>query len=69
MQVTYSPNTVDTTSTDYFNVVAIGNISKAVIKCVGSSKGQICYMYNVSIVVILKVKLDEHLCRIQNYIS
>lgn len=39
MQVTYSPNTVDTTSTDYFNVVAIGNISKAVIKCVGSSKG------------------------------
>lgn len=67
MQVTYSPNTVDTTSTDYFNVVAIGNISKAVIKCVGSSKG--ANMLNVSIVVILKVKLDEHLCRIQNYIS
>ncbi|XP_078326129.1 cilia- and flagella-associated protein 65-like isoform X1 [Crassostrea virginica] len=37
--ITYSPNTVDTTSTDYFNVVAIGNISKAAIKCVGSSKG------------------------------
>ncbi|OWF45565.1 hypothetical protein KP79_PYT24425 [Mizuhopecten yessoensis] len=36
---TYSPNTVDTTSTDYFNVVAIGNVSKSVIKCSGSSKG------------------------------
>lgn len=51
IQVTYSPNTVDTTSTDYFNVVAIGNISKAAIKCVGSSKG--ANMLHISIVVIL----------------
>lgn len=67
IQVTYSPNTVDTTSTDYFNVVAIGNISKAVIKCVGSSKG--ANMLHISIVVILKVKINEHICRIQNFIS
>lgn len=66
IQVTYSPNTVDTTSTDYFNVVAIGNISKAVIKCVGSSKG--ANMLHISIVVILKVKINEHICRIQNFI-
>ena len=38
-QVTFSPNTVGTTSTDYFHVMAIGNISKSVIKCMGSSKG------------------------------
>jgi len=39
VQLTYSPNTLDTTSIDYFNVVAIGNVSKSVIKCSGSSKG------------------------------
>ncbi|KAJ8320586.1 hypothetical protein KUTeg_002173 [Tegillarca granosa] len=37
--VVYSPNTVDTQSIDYFNVISIGNISKAVIKCSGSSQG------------------------------
>ncbi|KAK7484650.1 hypothetical protein BaRGS_00024058, partial [Batillaria attramentaria] len=39
LPVTFNPNTVDTTSIDYFHVVAIGNISKSVIKCLGSSKG------------------------------
>ena len=39
LQITFSPNTVDTTSIDYFHVVAMGNISKSVIKCMGSSKG------------------------------
>ena len=29
-----SPNTVGVTSINYFNVVAIGNISKRVVKCV-----------------------------------
>ena len=33
-QLTFSPNTVGVTSIDYFNVVAIGNISKSVVKCV-----------------------------------
>ncbi|XP_053386703.1 cilia- and flagella-associated protein 65-like isoform X2 [Mercenaria mercenaria] len=37
--ITYNPNMVDVTSVDYFNVIAIGKISKSVIKCVGSSKG------------------------------
>ncbi|XP_041374433.1 cilia- and flagella-associated protein 65-like [Gigantopelta aegis] len=35
----FRPNTVGTTSIDYFNIAAIGNISKSIIKCVGSSKG------------------------------
>ncbi|KAL5005595.1 hypothetical protein ScPMuIL_016753 [Solemya velum] len=39
--IVYNPNTVDTTSIDYFHVVAIGNVSKSVIKCIGSSKGPI----------------------------
>ncbi|XP_060587307.1 cilia- and flagella-associated protein 65-like isoform X2 [Ruditapes philippinarum] len=37
--ISYSPNMVDVVSVDYFNVIAIGKISKSVIKCVGSSKG------------------------------
>ena len=37
----FSPNTVGVTSIDYFNVVAIGNISKSVVKCVGSSRGMV----------------------------
>lgn len=35
----FSPNTVYTTSIDYFHVSAIGNVSKTVIKCIGSSRG------------------------------
>ncbi|XP_064646085.1 cilia- and flagella-associated protein 65-like isoform X2 [Lineus longissimus] len=35
----FSPNMVGATSTDYFNVIAIGNLSKTTIKCHGSSKG------------------------------
>jgi len=31
---------VDVTSVDYFNVVAIGKVSKSVVKCVGSCKGK-----------------------------
>ncbi|KAL4217273.1 hypothetical protein ACF0H5_023724 [Mactra antiquata] len=37
--ITYNPNMVDVTSVDYFNVIAIGKVSKSVIKCVGTSKG------------------------------
>ncbi|XP_064598008.1 LOW QUALITY PROTEIN: cilia- and flagella-associated protein 65-like [Liolophura sinensis] len=37
--ITFTPNTVDTTSIDYFHVFAIGNVSKSVVKCVGSSEG------------------------------
>lgn len=37
--IMYSPNMVDVTSVDYFNVTAIGKISKSIIKCVGSSRG------------------------------
>ncbi|XP_052236731.1 cilia- and flagella-associated protein 65-like [Dreissena polymorpha] len=39
ISISYSPNTVDVTSVDYFSVVAIGKVSKSVIKCVGSSIG------------------------------
>jgi len=40
VQITFSPNMVDVTSVDYFNVVAIGKVSKSVVKCVGSCKGK-----------------------------
>ncbi|CAC5365950.1 unnamed protein product [Mytilus coruscus] len=39
LPLTYNPHTVDTTSIDYFHIVAIGNISKSVVKCQGVSKG------------------------------
>ncbi|XP_019617941.1 PREDICTED: cilia- and flagella-associated protein 65-like [Branchiostoma belcheri] len=35
----FRPELVGETSMDYLNVVAIGNISKAVIKCVGKARG------------------------------
>ncbi|XP_052814504.1 cilia- and flagella-associated protein 65-like isoform X2 [Mya arenaria] len=37
--ITYNPNMVEVTSVDYFNITAIGKVSKSVIKCVASSKG------------------------------
>lgn len=37
--ITYTPNMVDVTSVDYFNIIAIGKVSKSVVKCVASSKG------------------------------
>ncbi|XP_074643169.1 cilia- and flagella-associated protein 65-like [Tubulanus polymorphus] len=37
--LTYTPHMVNLTSIDYFHVIAIGNLSKTVIKCVGSSVG------------------------------
>lgn len=37
--ITYSPTMVDVTSVDYFNIIAIGKVSKSVVKCVASSKG------------------------------
>lgn len=66
IQVIYSLNIVDIIFIDYFNVVVIGNISKVVIKCVGFSKG--VNMLYILIVVILKVKINEYICRIQNFI-
>ncbi|KAK3591649.1 hypothetical protein CHS0354_040559 [Potamilus streckersoni] len=39
LPLTYTPNTVDTTSIDYFNIIPIGTVSKSVVKCIGSSKG------------------------------
>ena len=39
LPLSYRPNTVGSTSIDYFHVKAIGNISKTIIKCVGSSRG------------------------------
>ncbi|XP_076448439.1 cilia- and flagella-associated protein 65-like [Babylonia areolata] len=47
--INFSPNTVDTTSIDYFYVEAIGNISKSVIKCMGSSKGPVVQLSTGSI--------------------
>ena len=41
LQFTFSPNTLDAKSIDYFHVKAIGNISKTIIKCSGSSKGDL----------------------------
>lgn len=66
IQVIYSLNIVDIIFIDYFNVVVIGNISKVVIKCVGFFKG--LNMLYILIVVILKVKINEYICRIQNFI-
>ena len=40
LQLTYNPHTIDTTSVDYFHIIAIGNISKSVVKCQGESTGQ-----------------------------
>ncbi|KAK3083386.1 hypothetical protein FSP39_021362 [Pinctada imbricata] len=39
--ISFRPNTVDTTSIDYFHILAIGNISKSIIKCTGTSKGPV----------------------------
>ena len=38
---------VDVTSVDYFNVVAIGKVSKSVVKCVGSCKGKCFFSLNL----------------------
>jgi len=37
--ITFTPNTVDACSIDYFSVASVGDISRSVIKCVGSSTG------------------------------
>ena len=37
--MTFTPSMVGVTTVDYFHVVPIGSISRTVIKCVGSSKG------------------------------
>ena len=42
--ITYSPNLLNAQSIDYFHVIAIGNISKTVVKCVGCSKGPKVYL-------------------------
>ncbi|XP_069108657.1 cilia- and flagella-associated protein 65-like isoform X1 [Argopecten irradians] len=55
---TYSPNTVDTTSIDYFNVVAIGNVSKSVIKCSGSSKGPTVQL-STKVVNFMQIDIGE----------
>ncbi|KAK7113832.1 cilia- and flagella-associated protein 65-like isoform X2 [Littorina saxatilis] len=47
--ITFHPNTVNTTSIDYFHVTAIGDISKSVIKCMGSSKGPVVELSATSI--------------------
>ena len=48
LQITYCPNIVGSKSIDYFHVKAIGNISKTVVKCIGSSKGKIqCNTYEI----------------------
>ena len=39
LQMTFTPSMVGMTTVDYFHVVPIGSISRTVIKCVGSSKG------------------------------
>ena len=41
LQITFCPNILDCKSIDYFHVITIGNISKTVVKCTGSSIGKI----------------------------
>lgn len=66
--VTFNPNTVDTTSIDYFHVVAIGNISKSVIKCMGSSKGPVLQL-SASVVNFLQIEEGEHAARTVDVIN
>ncbi|XP_025115261.1 cilia- and flagella-associated protein 65-like isoform X2 [Pomacea canaliculata] len=47
--ITFSPSSLNSTSTDYFNVTAVGNISRSLIKCVGSSKGPMVHLSTTSI--------------------
>ncbi|XP_071101269.1 cilia- and flagella-associated protein 65-like isoform X1 [Haliotis cracherodii] len=54
----FSPNTVDTTSIDYFNIAAIGNISKSIVKCIGSSKGPTVQLSS-SIINFMEVDVDQ----------
>ncbi|CAH1790082.1 unnamed protein product [Owenia fusiformis] len=37
--IIFSPNTIDASSVDYFDIIGIGNISKTQLKCTGASKG------------------------------
>ena len=56
-QFLYTPNTVDCESIDYFHVIAIGNISKTVIKCMASSKGTPHY-YSIYTARIINTKTN-----------
>ncbi|RUS91152.1 hypothetical protein EGW08_001065, partial [Elysia chlorotica] len=37
--ITYTPQAVGSTSIDYFSVISVGDISRSIVKCVGSSIG------------------------------
>lgn len=37
--ITYTPQAVGTTSIDYFSVISIGDISRSIVKCIGTSIG------------------------------
>ncbi|XP_013412505.1 cilia- and flagella-associated protein 65-like [Lingula anatina] len=54
----FCPNTVGTTSIDYFHVSAIGNVSKTVIKCVGSSRGPAVEL-STSVINFLQIDIGD----------
>lgn len=60
--VTFYPNTVDTTSIDYFNVISIGSFSKSLIKCTGSSKGPVVQLSAASI-NFMQINVGEEAAR------
>lgn len=49
LPLTYNPHAIDTTSIDYFHIIAIGNISKSVVKCQGESTGPFVQLSSESV--------------------